>query len=345
MKKVALILLITCIPIIARSQETKEVNIIKILDSNLFLTKDSILIKLSYIDAPKMHSKDSIVAKKIINYASRCFLNKSLHLSVVKTIDDTFYVELFKKYPLNKKLLNTDYLENGYGSYTESDKSRFSSEYENAEKEAKREKRGIWNSDKMPPTIYKPVQYFILFKYTNNIKNKIHGEPLKLRNVTVEKHGGGIGFKSSLTMFHREWDGEEAGEADAFLFSQEFSGSSKYLKFQLGIFLFLEKGGEGPGLITPVGEIEAGFLDKLTISFDFVDESLLSFGDFSINYIIKERHFRLGLGKTFINKKSHPLLKVQVGLFNLLLFDIKAFYNFKEHYGAVAWGGGLMYNF
>ena len=61
---------------IGLSKDLKDIRIVKILDSNLFLSEEGLLIKLAYIQSPSVFSEDSLIAKKIIKYANNQFVKK-----------------------------------------------------------------------------------------------------------------------------------------------------------------------------------------------------------------------------------------------------------------------------
>ena len=100
MINIIIIIILSIIINFGFSQDLKDIRIVKILDTNLFETRDSILIKLADIQSPGLFSKDSVIAKRIIKYATENFFRKPLSFQPAngEEIEDTLSVYLYREY-------------------------------------------------------------------------------------------------------------------------------------------------------------------------------------------------------------------------------------------------------
>jgi len=140
-----------------------EVVIKKILDSNLFETKDGQKIKLAYIDAPSItdpNPKIRSFARSIRRYAMDELLRQSVEIEYVSDLDDPEGirpVRLWKKYPLQTIDFIKKYLEQGFGKLTKRPGLSIDPAYREAGQKAREKRRGIWNlhlHEPAPPNIF-----------------------------------------------------------------------------------------------------------------------------------------------------------------------------------------------
>ncbi|HEX2869128.1 MAG TPA: hypothetical protein VHO03_18950 [Ignavibacteriales bacterium] len=138
-------ILMLCVPVSAQ-----RVRIQKVLDSNLFETSDGKVIKLAGIDAPNRDHPDQrikAVADKAYVYARSTFLNRYFTLNALTPQDTAKGYELVflrKDYPLGLLDYNKEYLSLGYGRFTGRVPGALFDEYKEAEAEAVKKERGIW---------------------------------------------------------------------------------------------------------------------------------------------------------------------------------------------------------
>ena len=91
MKILYIILLCSIFITIGLSKDLKDIRIVKILDSNLFLSEEGLLIKLAYIQSPSVFSEDSLIAKKIIKYAKWRLFTIKFQLSIFILMNTQFF--------------------------------------------------------------------------------------------------------------------------------------------------------------------------------------------------------------------------------------------------------------
>ena len=130
----------------AISQNTE---IVEILDTNLFMTEDSILIKMANIKVPSKYdtvsSRENLV-KNILEFNRIHLKKESVRLISARGScagDGVQPVHLFKIYPLSEQNINSRFLENGYASYEQCD-TLFTQAYSNARQYAVDKKLGIY---------------------------------------------------------------------------------------------------------------------------------------------------------------------------------------------------------
>ncbi|KAA3610477.1 MAG: hypothetical protein D8M58_05300 [Calditrichaeota bacterium] len=149
--------------------QEREVKIIEVLDANLFLTEDSLQIKMVNLNVPSINDLDSArseLAANIIKFA-RIQLEKrtSGFIPSYKNSCSDNSIQcghLFRKYPLGDRNINTTYLENGYAVYLPCD-TLFMDEYREASERAIKNKKGTWALTR----IARKPNYFNRFRATN----------------------------------------------------------------------------------------------------------------------------------------------------------------------------------
>ncbi|MBN2424993.1 MAG: hypothetical protein JXR46_11965 [Calditrichaceae bacterium] len=104
----------------AFSQDKQEIEIIKVLDCNLFLSSDSQLIKLAYVKSPSITtSGETSWALWIKTFATVQLIKKPLYyIPVYSSLNrDTLYVHLFRGKNENLENINEYYLRLQCGEY------------------------------------------------------------------------------------------------------------------------------------------------------------------------------------------------------------------------------------
>jgi len=148
--KANLIILILAIALNSSSSYAQDTKVIEILDTNLFLTKDSVKIKMANLDVPSQNDPDSsrqILAQRIMKYNHINLLNESVRIEKTTLKQDeqsqVKSIHLFKKFPLEDLNINKEFIEKGYGVYIPGD-TLFMEEYLRAAEYAVKNKEGIW---------------------------------------------------------------------------------------------------------------------------------------------------------------------------------------------------------
>ena len=139
---------------IIKSLFPQEVEITKIIDSNLFELKNGERIKLANLEIPSIYNPDTLLAdfaSYVKKFSEDVLLKKQLSLEYAEPVDSTLdvhNVHLYKKYVLNIVDYNEMYLEKGMGKLLEPVGEKYQEKYLKAASEAKEQKRGIWNLKK-----------------------------------------------------------------------------------------------------------------------------------------------------------------------------------------------------
>jgi len=107
--------MISCVALVAQT-----VSISEVLDANLFKLEDGRIIKLAGVDAPqKSISYESLkeIAQETIDFSKNYFKNQQFKITVLGQFKDYQLVFLFREYPIETVLINSRFLERGFGKY------------------------------------------------------------------------------------------------------------------------------------------------------------------------------------------------------------------------------------
>lgn len=172
------VILFSQMTLIADSQKFIEVKITKILDCNLFETKDGRLVQLANVEAPVMEEADSTIirfAQHIKLYAKENILYSPLKMVISDSSEIIFKVHLFRDYDLQLFNFNEYYLKYGFGFYRQDPRSEYSEKYFKAAQTACEKRYGLWGKG-----IYQPIQnsfygrWQIMGGFLGNLSDKKH---------------------------------------------------------------------------------------------------------------------------------------------------------------------------
>ena len=128
----------------------QEIDIVEIIDANLFRTEDSTLISMVDLEVPSIKDEDSsriTIAEKAIKLAKINLLSKNLRFEETYkkscSGNDARQGHLFRIYPLSEQSINQLYLEKGYAVYVPCDTS-YLDIYREAGISSMNSNRGVW---------------------------------------------------------------------------------------------------------------------------------------------------------------------------------------------------------
>ncbi len=107
--------------------------IISVKDTNLFLTKDSLLISLANVETPSLHDPDSLRRKMAQRYfikIEKLLLSNSFMMETASRDHDTAQVHLFKRLSVGGQSINKFFLREGWGVFNPNPASEYSKDYE-----------------------------------------------------------------------------------------------------------------------------------------------------------------------------------------------------------------------
>jgi hypothetical protein len=132
--------------LIANLQAEQRCVIISVKDTNLFLTKDSLLISLANVETISIHAADSLQRKMAHLYFKKVkqkLLNKSYMMETASRDDSSTQVHLFKKLSVGRKSINEFFLSEGWGALNPIPANEYLKSYEFEAQESARNGRGM----------------------------------------------------------------------------------------------------------------------------------------------------------------------------------------------------------
>ena len=326
------------------SQELKDIRIVKIIDTNLFLSEEGQLIKLAEVQSPNLFSDDSVIAKKIIKYATNYILNSNLsYLQVYpKLQNDTLFIHLFREYDLSTTCFNEEYLKLGFGIYKKMDKLPLNEYFLEAEDDARFDEVGIWQKKQ----IDYPRSHSLLFKYSNKFKEDRYDDSRTFRQFIYIFYKQDKVFQLSISRFFREYFGREGGKKLELFFVPRLYGNSDNGSINLGFCIIKQNGGEGPEtMVFPTTGFNFRFYNQLYAHFNFVDENIYSFWNYGITHKFNHPYTEFTIGKSYhADSEWSYYFNGQISVLNLLQFQAQGKYNFKKEFGYFLFGIGFVLN-
>lgn len=140
----------------------REIKIVKILDSNLFKTDDSLLISMVDLEVPPLTDQDSSrsdLAKNAVILAKLQLLNQKLRFEKTSrnSCSEKSIIKghLFRLYPFNEVNINEMFLEKGFAVYSPCD-TLYMDKYREANLSAMHNRKGIWasGSERRQPDLF-----------------------------------------------------------------------------------------------------------------------------------------------------------------------------------------------
>ena len=333
------------------SQELSDIRIVKILDSNLFLSENKKLVKLADVKSPSLFSEDSLLAKRIMRYSRNNLLGKELvfQKAASGSSTDTLKIYLFKEYTLHTFNFNLEFLRQGYGNYEKSKSSAINPEYLQAESEAKEKNRGIWESEEAKRLRNFPLSNLFILKYSDNLKDYNYNEAQPFLNISYELYKQNKIFQISLSRLHKFYKGEDGGESLIYLIIPRFYYNMEFISINLGLLFFKDiYGGELNYFLFPVGGINIGILNRLYAHINFVDESLLAFWNYGITLKFGNYYDELSFGiSTVLHDQSDErsiYAKARVHFLKNFVLEAQGKYNMDKSYSSYLFGIGFLLN-
>ncbi|MCP5060841.1 MAG: hypothetical protein GY936_00040 [Ignavibacteriae bacterium] len=136
-------------PAVFSTLEKKE-KIVKIIDSNIFELADGSFIKLANVDVPNINHRDPLLKKigrNAYKFAKSMLLDKKFDFAYVQNnVIDTNYslVYLLAENTFYNKDFSEEYLQQGFGKFTNNSEDTDTKKYRIAEDEACKKRVGVW---------------------------------------------------------------------------------------------------------------------------------------------------------------------------------------------------------
>lgn len=137
------------------AQAEQWCKIISIKDSNLFLTRDSLLISLANIETLSINAPDSLqrkIAQQYFIKIEQKLLNKSFIMETACRDDSSVRVHLYKKLSIGRQSINMLFLREGWATLNPNPASEYLKDYEREAQESARNGRGVYGA----PATVKP---------------------------------------------------------------------------------------------------------------------------------------------------------------------------------------------
>jgi len=326
------------------SEELKDIRIVKILDSNLFLSEDSLFIKLAEIKSPSLFSKDSVIAKRIVKYANNNILKFSLSYLPInqKTTNDTLSIYLFREYDLSTTCFNERYLEEGFGKYQRSRNLPINREYIEAEEEAQEDEVSIWEIEQ----IDYPRSHSVLFKYSNKHKEDKFDNTFTFNQFSYELYKQNKIFQFTISKLYTKYHTEESGSNLVYFFVPKIFFTKKYWGFNIGVNYISLINGEGPdSFLLPTGGINVGQINSFYAHFNFIDVDNMSFLSYGVTYKFQHPFTEITFGNCYYGESKWALyFNTRISILNFIQLYSQGKYNFDEEYGYFLLGIGFIIN-
>ncbi|NLP10845.1 hypothetical protein GX408_10665 [bacterium] len=129
------------------AQAEQSCKIISVKDTNLFLTRDSVLISLANVQTLSIHSPDSLqrkIAQRYFKTIEQKLLNKSFIMEMACRDDSSVRVHLFKKLSIGRQSINMLFLREGWAALNPNPANEYLKGYELEAQESARNGRGVY---------------------------------------------------------------------------------------------------------------------------------------------------------------------------------------------------------
>ena len=311
------------------SQELQDIRIIKVIDSNLFLTDTNKFVKLANIQTPSLNSKDSLLAKEIIRYSQNHMLNKPLKCQQLSNPDnDTLNIVLIEKFPFNEFNFNLEFLRCGYGYYEKSKAAKSNPDYLQTELKAKQKHKGIWASKeekhKRDTLLSHVLTSGIFFSSNHDVK--------KYWNISYNLYKNSKRFQLSIIP-----------DDDVFLLSSKIYLRRKYVSINPGLFIAQDTKTNRSFLLPTIG-LDVGILDKIYLYFDSISLTIPSILNFGLSFKFNNPYNKLSLGYFSFYKNTAIFTKIRIMPVKPIIFDAQAVHNFKNNKSLFFLGAGIVFD-
>lgn len=344
MKNLWVLLILLSIQHFAFSQEYKTIEIVNIIDTNLFLSKNGQFVKLANVETVPISADDSNLSKKIFKYAEKMLKNQPLKYieTQQKFPGDTLFVHLYQRFFVPNKCFNIKYLKEGFGKYANTGDGNDIETYVAAEQYARSRNRGIWENQLVTGIPNPDDAYSIHFRYSNSMRERGGDRPFRVFNLNYDdfsgKHRLRLNFSS---IFNRH----TANSVDDVIVSARFYNRRKGAAVDFGLVYAHQFTGEARGkILFPVVGFEYGDLDKMYTSFHILDEILLTGLTWGMNFRFNNPISVLTVGQSFGTDKWMPFAKLKFSLADVLVIDFQGKYHFGKKYGSFTFGFGTILN-
>jgi len=331
----------------------QKVKIISVPEPNLFELDSGEHVRLANVRLPNplypdsgLHALDRFIQRTIKKY----YINKWFEIHYSDFADSSGYplVHLSQKYPLNTFYLNQYYLQKGYGWYVDNADSLHQEKYKRAAQEAKKYKRGVWNSQQYLP----PGLGMYSLSFLAGYLEPDEWEPRTVLNdytlrFAAAEHRSGLELTANL--FTERKTGCLCCECGSYsdyvcpTHTKTFAGYAFSVKAHMVGYLWgFSMGGtyvnvadtycneSGDYWLLPNLEIKLGLMQKIYLSYSFVDWYRQSLYTIGIHYIFRNPLNRIWLGYSSLDENTRYGFEGQFNPLRNVLVFIQGSY-FKEY--------------